>query len=236
MRLSMMCGARIVLIGLWLSGTICHAEPNTLRTIDVSREGAKIVLRLQLDHALTSAPPGFSTSSPPRVVIDLPETVNATSSVQQPIDLGDVRHLDIVQAGSRTRVVINLRRPILYRTRLIDRALQISLGETDDAATESSAAAAKASKLAAERNAVLDIDFRRGDDGAGRVIVDLAREQSAIDVRRQGQAVVIDLMKSALPELLRRRLDVKDFATPVHEINASVNGDIVRISITASGQ
>lgn len=236
MRLSMMCSARIVLIGLWLSGTICHAEPNALRTIDVSRDGAKIVLRLQLDHALTSAPPGFSTSSPPRVVIDLPETVNATSSVRQPIDLGDVRHLDIVQAGSRTRVVINLKRPILYRTRLIDKALQISLGETDDVATESSAAAAKASKLAAERNAVLDIDFRRGDDGAGRVIVDLAREQSAIDVRRQGQAVVIDLMKSALPELLRRRLDVKDFATPIHEINASVNGDIVRISITASGQ
>jgi len=236
MRLSMMGSARIALIGLWLSGTICHAEPNTLRTIDVSRDGAKIVLRLQLDHAPPNAPAGFSTTSPPRVVIDLPETVNAISSVRQPIDLGDVRHLDIVQAGSRTRIVINLKRPIPYRTRMIDKALQISLGETDDVATESSAAAAKASKLAAERNAVLDIDFRRGDDGAGRVIVDLAREQSAIDVRRQGQAVVIDLMKSALPELLRRRLDVKDFATPIHEINASMNGDIVRISITATGQ
>ena len=235
------CGAwlvvRTVLIGVLLAASISHAEQNALRAVEVNREGARIVLRLQLERALTSIPQSFSTMTPARLVIDLPDTTNATSTSRQSIEIGDLRHLDIVQAGPRTRVVLNLKRSIAHHTRLQDNEVQIVLGESADATTPApSATGAKAAKLASERNAVLDIDFRRGDDGAGRVIVDLAREQSAIDVRRQGQAVVIDLMKSALPELLRRRLDVRDFATPVQEISTSISGDMVRISITAAGQ
>jgi type IV pilus assembly protein PilQ len=235
------CGAwlvvRTVLIGVLLAASISHAEQNALRAVEVSREGARIVLRLQLERALTGIPQSFSTMTPARLVIDLPDTTNATSTSRQSIEIGDLRHLDIVQAGPRTRVVLNLKRSIAHHTRLQDNEVQIVLGESADATTPApSATGAKAAKLASERNAVLDIDFRRGDDGAGRVIVDLAREQSAIDVRRQGQAVVIDLMKSALPELLRRRLDVRDFATPVQEISTSISGDMVRISITAAGQ
>ena len=235
------CGAwlvvRTVLIGVLLAASISHAEQNALRAVEVSREGARIVLRLQLERALTGIPQSFSTMTPARLVIDLPDTMNATSTSRQSIEIGDLRHLDIVQAGPRTRVVLNLKRSIAHHTRLQDNEVQIVLGESAEATTPaSSVTGAKAAKLASERNAVLDIDFRRGDDGAGRVIVDLAREQSAIDVRRQGQAVVIDLMKSALPELLRRRLDVRDFATPVQEISTSISGDMVRISITAVGQ
>ena len=228
---------RTVLMGVLLAVSMSHAETNALRAVEVSREGARLVLRLQLKHALATMPQSFSTMTPPRLVIDLPDTTNATSTTRQSIEIGDVRHLDIVQAGSRTRVVINLKRSIPHSARLQDSEVQIVLGESAEVTPPaSSAAGAKAAKLAAERNAVLDIDFHRGDDGAGRVIVDLAREQSAIDVRRQGQAVVIDLMKSSLPELLRRRLDVRDFATPVQEISASINGDIVRISIASTGQ
>lgn len=222
---------------LLLAASISRAEPNALRAIDISRDGDRIVLRAQLGHALTTLPPSFATITPPRIVIDLPDTVNATSTMRQSLDLGDVRHVDIVQAGTRTRIVINLKRSIAHSTRLHDKEVQIILGESASATTSVTASAAeKAARIASERNAVVDIDFRRGDDGAGRVIIDLAREQSAIDVRRQGQVVVIDLMKSALPELLRRRLDVKDFATPVQEISSSVNGDMVRISIAATGQ
>lgn len=220
-----------------LLASASHAESNALRAIDISRDGDRIVLRAQLSHALKTPPASFSTLTPPRIVIDLPETVNATSTMRQSLDIGDIRHLDIVQAGTRTRIVINLKRPIAHSTRLHDKEVQIVLGESTAATPSTSTSVAeKAAKLASERNAVLDIDFRRGDEGAGRVIIDLAREQSAIDIRRQGQAVVIDLMKSALPELLRRRLDVKDFATPVQEISASVNGDMVRISVAATGQ
>ena len=217
-----------------------HAEPNALRAVDISRDGDRIVLRAQLSHSLKTLPPSFSTLTPPRIVIDFPETVNATSTMRQSLDIGDIRHLDIVQAGTRTRIVINLKRPIAHSTRLHDNEVQIVLGDSASAkpplSPAASTAAEKAARLASERNAVLDIDFRRGEEGAGRVIIDLARQQSAIDIRRQGQAVVIDLMKSALPELLRRRLDVKDFATPVQEISASVNGDMVRISVAATGQ
>lgn len=230
-------GIREILFTLLLAASHCCAETNILRAVEITRDDARVSLRLQFLYPLTIVPQSFITINPHRIVIDLPDTRNATLTTRRSVDIGEFRSLDIVQAGTRTRLVANLRQPLAHRIRLQENELQIVLGESAEVTpAPSSSAAVKAAKLAAERNAVLDIDFRRGEEGAGRVILDLAREQSAIDVRRQGQTVVIDLMKSALPELLRRRLDVKDFATPVQEISANANGDMVRVTITASGQ
>jgi type IV pilus assembly protein PilQ len=198
----------------------------------MSRDGDRQLLRVQLRHTLVTLPSGFSTADPPRIVIDLPDTVNATSQARMQIDSADIRFVDIVQAGSRTRLVLNLRRAMSYTTRTRDGELQILLGDQSSGASS----ATQSASIATERNAVVDIDFRRGDTGAGRVIVDLSREQSAADVRRQGNSVLIDLMKSSLPELLRRRLDVRDFGTPVQDVTATSSGDMVRISIAAGGQ
>lgn len=133
------CGAwlvvRTVLIGVLLAASISHAEQNALRAVEVNREGARIVLRLQLERALTSIPQSFSTMTPARLVIDLPDTTNATSTSRQSIEIGDLRHLDIVQAGPRTRVVLNLKRSIAHHTRLQDNEVQIVLGESADATT-----------------------------------------------------------------------------------------------------
>ncbi len=228
--------AQAVLLALAFVCVDCAAEPNAVRAVEAGRDGTQQLLRVQLRRPLAAPPSGFSTVDPPRIVIDLPDTVNATSQARRMIDSGDIRHVDIVQAGSRTRLVLNLRRAVTHTTRVRDGELQVVLGEASAGASSSTRSAAESASVATERNAVVDIDFRRGEAGAGRVIIDLSRVQAAADVRRQGNSVVVDLMKSSLPELLRRRLDVKDFGTPVQEVTASANGDMVRVSIVAGGQ
>ncbi len=221
---------RVVPLVMWLAVPGARAEPNAVRAIDVIRDGAQQVLRVQLRRPLDAAPEGFATAAPPRIVIDLPDTMNATGQQRRVSGTGAVTHVDIVQAGTRTRLVLNLQRTMAYSTRLHDAELQIVLNES------SSAAAAQAADTAVEKNAIVDIDFRRGDAGSGRVVIDLSRDSSAIDVRRQGQAVVVDFMRTHLPELLRRRLDVKDFGTPVRAVTAEASGEMVRLTIEPEGQ
>ncbi len=209
-----------------------RADPNAVRAIDAIRDGKQQVLRVQLRRPLEAVPESFATADPPRIVLDLPDTVNATGQQRRVLGAGVVRHVDVVQAGPRTRLVLTLQRGMGYSTRLHDAELQIVLNEPSSGAS----AAAQAAEVALERNAIVDIDFRRGDAGAGRVIIDLSREPSTIDVRRQGQAVVVDFMKTQLPELLRRRLDVRDFGTPVQAVVTESSGDMVRLTIEPGGQ
>ncbi len=219
-------------VALWLVVSAARAEPNAVRAIDAIRDGAQQVVRVQLRRPLDVTPDGFVMASPPRIVIDLPDTVNATGQQRRALGQGAVRHVDLVQAGERTRLVLSLHRNLSYSTRLREAELLIVLNEPSSGAS----VAAQAADKALERNAIVDVDFRRGDAGAGRVVIDLSSEPAAIDVRRQGQAVVVDFMRTQLPAVLRRRLDVKDFGTPVQAIIADATGDMVRLTIEPEGQ
>ena len=221
-----------LLLGLSLAAHSAHAEPNAVRAIDAIRDGTHQVLRVQLRRPLAAAPDGFATVSPPRIVLDLPDTVNATGQPRRVLSAGALRHVDIVQAGTRTRLVLNLQQSMGYSTRLRDAELHIVLNEPSSGAST----AERAADTALERNAIVDIDFRRGESAAGRVIIDLSSEPAAIDVRRQGQTVVVDFMKTRLPEVLRRRLDVRDFGTPVQAVTAESSGDMARLTIEPGGQ
>lgn len=221
------------------------AEQNSITAIALERDAQQIVIAVSLKQTPTQQPVGFSTVSPPRIVLDLADTSNATDQTRKQFDASELqgdlraelRHIDIVQAGSRTRLVLSLKRSLSYTTEIKPQQLIIKL--SPDAATANApnnAAAGKAAQIASEKNAIIDIDFRRGTDGAGRVIVELARARQAVDVRQQGKAIVVDFLKAELPELLRRRLDVQDFGTPVQAITTSVQGDMVRMLIEPRGQ
>jgi type IV pilus assembly protein PilQ len=219
---------------------------NAVLAIDAVREGGRQVLRLRLRQALRAPPASFATGTPSRVVFDLADTSNATGQPRRVLGVGDLRSVDLVQSAGRLRVVLNLARRLPYELRAEEQALVIVLGEHDVAARDGPGSGAspsgglasgtRSADLATARNTVIDIDFRRGDDQAGRVIVDLSHAQSAVDVRRQGQAIVVDLMKTELPPMLRRRLDVRDFGTPVQWVSAIASGDMVRLSIEPHGQ
>ncbi len=208
------------------------AEPNAVRQVEAVQQGAQSGLRIRLREPLSAKPPTFSTTTPPRIVVDLPDTINLTGQARRLLNRGEIRHVDIVQAAGRTRLVLSLKRPMGFETELRDSELLVTLFE--QAAGESSAA--RSAEIASERVSIVDIDFRRGEGGTGRVVVDLSSPQAAVDVRRQGQSLVIDLMKARLPEVLRRRLDVSDFGTPVLAVTAGTSGDAARLSIESRGQ
>ena len=218
-----------------------RAEQNSITAIDIARDAQQMVITVSMKQAPGQLPAGFSTVSPPRLVLDFFDTINATGQTRKQADAteqrGELRYVDIVQAGSRTRLVLNLKRALSYTIQIKQNQIMIKLAPDGVATSVVTATAAdKAVQIASEKSAIIDIDFRRGSDGAGRVIVELARARQAVDVRQQGKAIVVDFLKSELPELLRRRLDVQDFGTPVQTISTSAQGDMVRMLIEPRGQ
>ena len=152
------------------------------------------------------------------------------------LNQGNLRMAHVVQAADRTRVVLNLNQPTNYQAEVQGRSLLVSLAPVASAAA---VAAAPASVFAESRNdgalPLRDIDFRRGVENAGRVIVDLANNQVGVDIRQQGQNLVVEFLRTSLPEGLRRRLDVTDFGTPVQTISTVQSGDRVRMVIEPKG-
>ena len=236
-----MKSGRVWIRGCWmvcLTGLIAgaitdaRAEQNAITSIEASHTGSVLTVRIPLRQVPAALPGSFSTVSPPRIVLDFPETLNATGQTRRVFDAGELRHADLVQASGRTRVVLNLKRPQQFSMRVEDQALVLTLADQKMGADGS----ARAANLATEKNAIVDMDFRRGEGDAGRIIIDLAKTQSSIDVRRQGQSLIVDFMKTGLPEVLRRKLDVADFGTPVQSITTRADGGTVRVLIEPRGQ
>ncbi len=222
----------------WFTGCVmimitnARAELNAITGIEVSHSGSVLSLRIPMRQAPAVMPGSFSTANPPRIVLDFSDTLNATGHSRRVFDAGELRYADLVQAAGRTRIVLNLKRPQQFSMRLTGQTLTVTLAD-DKVGSDRSA---RAASLVTEKNAIVDMDFRRGDGDARRIIIDLARTQSSIDVRRQGQSLIVDFMKTSLPEVLRRKLDVADFGTPVRFITTRADGDTVRMLIEPRGQ
>jgi type IV pilus assembly protein PilQ len=143
----------------------------------------------------------------------------------------------VVQAGDRTRVVINLKQPSAYQASMDGNTLVVVLERSEGTAASTAPAAPQAFAPSGNNEVapLRDIDFRRGTASAGRVVVELANNQVGVDIRQQGQNLVVEFLKTSLPEGLRRRLDVTDFGTPVESIVTSQVGDRVRMVVSPKG-
>ncbi len=216
---------------------------NRIEALEVAEQGGAIYVRLTLREPLASPPPSFSVANPARIAFDFPGTANALGRNVQAIDQGDLRSANIVQAGDRTRLVLNLTRMSPYEARVQGRDLIIALSPAAARAVQGTVVSEAAANFAAPRSnaaaagglAVRDINFRRGTGGEGRVVVDLSSPEAGIDIRQQGGNLVVDFLQAALPDHLRRRSDVTDFATPVTSMTAQQVGDRVRLTVTPNG-
>ncbi len=213
---------------------------NKIQSISSSLQGGIEVVRVELSEPLTAVPAGFSIQSPARIAVDLPGVTNAMGRNSLEINQGNLRSVAVAQAGERTRLVLNLKQASGYRAQLQGNALLLILDtETTLAAAPGQPAEATATQFAPPQNTtpqgLRDIDFRRGADGAGRVIVALPSTQVGVDIRQQGQSLVVEFLRSTLPEQLRRRLDVADFGTPVRTVSTFQAGDRVRMVVEPSG-
>ena len=210
---------------------------NAIEAVNVAQQGNEISLRIDLKEALAAPPPGFSVANPAKVALDFQSTANGLGKSSQVFNQGDLRSMNIVQVGDRTRVVLNLVKNLNYKTRLEGKSLYVTLTPiervSDTTATRSTRFAEES--LVGSKHAVSDVMFRRGKDGEGRVIVDLSDSGTGVDIRQQGANLVVDFMKTTIPDRLRRKLDVTDFATPVTTVETRSNGDNVRMVISPKG-
>jgi type IV pilus assembly protein PilQ len=212
-----------------------------IQSITSTQQSGSEVVRVELSEALIAVPQGFSIQTPPRIAIDLPGVGSALPRSTVEINQGNLRSVNVAQAGERTRLVLNLKQPATYRAQIEGKALLIVVdsGGPGDIAAAAPAAPGEAQRFAQPLNrdqeSLREIDFRRGQDGAGRVVVTLPSNQVGVDIRQQGQTLVVDFLRSTLPDRLRRRLDVTDFGTPVQSITSVQSGDRVRMTIEPRG-
>ena len=209
----------------------------TITAISSSQQAGADVVRIELSEALTALPTGFAVQAPPRIALDLPGVGNALGKSVVDINQGNLRSVAVAQAGERTRLVLNLRQAANYRTELQGKVLVVVLDNAGAvaAAPVPNDAVHFAAPQNQDRLPLRDIDFRRGGDGAGRVVVALASTQVGVDIRQQGQSLVVEFLRSSLPETLRRRLDVADFGTPVQSVTTFQSGDRVRMVVEPRG-
>lgn len=232
--------------------TSAYAEQNAIQKIEALKDNDNVILKISLKTPLPNPPKSFSLVKPARIIIDIPETFNNSGYSKQLINLGELNSVDIVQSSDRSRLVLNLQKMQNFdlqnnHQQLIVRLMpDTSLGgkkierqiESDKESIKATVATmpsnARSNKNEEERSLV-DIDFRSAGNGAGRIIVDLSSAQQLVHVRQQGQLILADFPKSTLPDVLRRKLDVRDFSTPVQTITTSLQADTVRLQIEPTG-
>lgn len=218
--------------------TSCPAmaqSTNTIQAVSGSVQGGIEVIRIDLADPLLAVPTGFSIQAPARIALDFPNVTNGIGRSSVDLSLGNLRSANVVQAGKRTRVVLNLRTATVYKSELQGKSLLIILEPSAVAAPSTAAAPVFAEGRNSDILPLRDIDFRRGSDSSGKVIVNLANNQVGVDIRQQGQTLVVEFLKTALPEGLRRKLDVADFGTPIQTVTTFQTGDKVRMVVEPKG-
>ena len=226
---------RVCSVLVLLMATSLAQAQVAIESVTGSLQSGVEVVRVDLSQALSELPAGFSIQSPARIALDFPNVVSAMGRSNIEVNQGNLKSVSVVQAGNRTRVVLNLKQFTTYKTQIQGKSLLVVLDAV------SGAAPAPAAQVFAESQSrdtlpLRDLDFRRGDEGSGRVIVALPSSQVGVDIRQQGQTLVVEFMKTTLPEGLRRRLDVADFGTPVKAVSAYQAGDRVRVVIEPQGE
>ncbi|HEX5046962.1 MAG TPA: type IV pilus secretin PilQ, partial [Gammaproteobacteria bacterium] len=236
-----------ILLTLALSAFVVEAQQAVqLTAIDVQPlPGAQVELRLRMSGPAPE-PMSFTINDPARISLDLPNTTLALASRRQDVNVGPVTTIQSAEANGRTRVVLNVSQMVPYQTRVEGDSIYVTLGQAPGAAPQpsfaaqppsstSSAARAPVAAAPGER-AIRNVDFRRGPDGSGQVIVDLSDPRTTVDVRQEGGRIVVEFQDTTLPQELLKRLDVTDFATPVYTVDALRSNRDARLVVSAAAE
>ncbi|KAI2669203.1 type IV pilus secretin PilQ [Pseudomonas sp. TNT3] len=231
-------------ISLWIALLSPMVQAANLKSLDVAAlPGDRVELKLSFDGA-PPAPRGYTTESPARIALDLPGVANKLTSKTCDLGGGNARSATVVETTDRTRLIINLTQLTPYTSRVEGNNLFVVVGQgatkaPSKPATSAPRAAtptpAPAKAYAPVGKAIRGVDFQRGTQGEGNVVIDLSDPSIAPDIQERDGKIVLGFARTQLPEPLRVRLDVKDFATPVQFVNASATGDRATISIEPSG-
>ncbi len=218
------------------SFALAQGAPNSIEAVNVASQGGRTIIKLTMKEPLTASPASFAVAQPARIAFDFPNTANNLGRNAQEVNEGELRSLTLVQSGERARLVLNLKNLVTYETSVAGRDLLIALTPVPAIASKAAPSLPRfAEGSTSVRHALRSVDFRRGTGGEGRVVVELSDTNTGIDIRQQGQTLVVDFVKTSLPDNLKKRLDVSDFATPVSLVSLFQQGENVRMVIEPKG-
>jgi type IV pilus assembly protein PilQ len=231
-----------ILVGMLASATAYSQEAgkNLLESINTTaQQGGKIVIRANFKQPLTVLPAAFTVTNPARIALDLPNTSNGLGKSTVEVGEGAVRSISVVEVANRTRMVVNLSQTLNYTAAIDGSALVLTVDSALQGVLKDSPQTAKFAEptplAGLQRQSIRDVDFRRGTNGEGRVVVDLSSANTGIDIRQQGKSVIVDFLNTSVPRNLIRRLDVLDFATPVKTVDVVDQGGSARMLIEPKG-
>lgn len=230
----------VAMLALLASPALLAANLNKLDV--ASLPGDRVELKLAFDEPV-SKPRGYTLEQPARIALDLPGVSNKLGVKNRELGLGNARSVTVVEAQGRTRLIVNLASLVPYATRVEGNELFIVLGESEGAVAPvaspaASPVASRPAPVAAKMvgKAISNIDFRRGEDGAGNVVITLSDASVGSTIEEQGGKINVKFDKAQLPEALRVRLDVQDFATPVRFVDATSSSGGASVAIEPSGR
>ena len=230
-----------LLIGLTVLSSLSNAEDqsallNKIESVDFSTlPGGRVNIRIKTSSALAHAPAGFALSNPARIALDFPNVGNGLTNSNIPASQGALKGVMLVQAKDRTRMVLNLTKNVGYSTSINGDEVTVLLQSNE--ADGSSVVETKFAEptLGIQQYAISNVDFARGKNGEGRIIVDLSDPNTGINIKQKGKTIVVDFTNTEVPANLQRRLNVTNFNTPVIYVDTIKQGKNGRIVIEPKG-
>ncbi|MCZ6643280.1 MAG: type IV pilus secretin PilQ family protein [Gammaproteobacteria bacterium] len=228
------------LLALVMLAVATSAGAVTIESIEFSSlPGDKTEIRLTFDGS-PPEPTGYTIEQPARIVLDMPGVVSALEEKHHNLGIGNARRVSIISTKDRTRAIVNLTQLVSYETEIRGNTLYLLVGADSSAGMPSqpefaSADDARSTQRTVTDSRILDIDFRRGEQGEGRVIVKLSNPKAPVNVTSDGGRIKVEIRNTTLPSNLQRRLDVTDFATPVQIVDAVQEGSSVTLLVDATG-
>lgn len=227
----------LTLGGVFVASISHAAQLQSIETASLSGDAVELTLGFDSPPPV---PTGYTIDSPARIALDLSGVTNGLAEKYHTLGNGNVRSATVMGAGDRTRVIVNLTSLVAYSSEVKGNKLLIRIGESGDAAVATGADSVEVvegkGRIVAAQNDIKEIDFRRGEMGEGQISIRLTDRSSPIDLREEGGRVVVEIVGATLPQALRRRLDVVDFATPVHIVDAVTDSGNAKILIEAKGE
>ncbi len=235
--------AAVLLLTLWSLGQAFAADTenvygNAIENIDFSTlSGGRVTVRVKLKSPLANPPASFTLNNPSRIALDFPDTANGLTKSNVTADQGALKSVTMAQAKDRTRMVLNLSKNVAYNTSLSGDEVIINLQGSEvgagSSSTETRFAESRASNV---EHAITGVDFARGKNGEGRIMVDLSDANTGINIKQKGKLITVDFINTDVPAELQRRLNVINFNTPVLYVDTMKHGKNSRMVIEPKGE
>lgn len=226
-----------LLIGLTVFSGLSQAEDqselaNKIESVDFSSlPGGRVAIHIKTTLPLANPPAGFTLNNPARIALDFPKVGNGLAKTNIPAEQGALKSVTLAQGKERTRLVLNLSKNVGYSTTINDNELTVMLQANEANANVAVETKFAESSLSNQQVAINNVDFARGKNGEGRIIVDLSDASAGINIKQKGKTIVVDFINTEVPEKLQRRLNVTNFNTPVIYVDTMKQGKNGRMVI-----